>query len=83
MVADIQSQDAKPYDYVEYLSKAINSDLNAIKNNNEAINLKNYSLLMHMILYEGQVMGIWGEELRIKYLDSDGNSRLVKMWTSV
>lgn len=28
-------------------------------------------------------MGIWGEELRIKYLDNDGNSRPIKMWTSV
>lgn len=83
LAIDIQSQDVRPYDYVEYLSKVINTSLTIIKNNSDALNFKHYSLLMHMILYEEKEMGIWGEELGIKYLDNDENYRPVKMWTSI
>lgn len=54
-----------------------------IKNNSDRINFKHYSLFMHLLLYEGQARGFWGEELRIRDVDEYGNYKPVQMWMSI
>lgn len=38
---------------------------------------------MHMILFYGQELGIWPEEMRIKHFDDDNQPLLVQLWTSI
>lgn len=65
ITAEIQFHNARPFDYASHISRGIDLGLGAIKNGSPTIHFKNYSILMHMILYYGQELGIWLEELRI------------------
>lgn len=55
LAVDIQRKDARSFDYANYLANALNQGLERIKKNSDCIDFKHYSLLMHLLLYEGQL----------------------------
>jgi hypothetical protein len=77
LAIDIQSRDARSFDYVRYLEIVLNQGLERIKKNSDSIYFKYYSLLMHAILHEGYNRGLWEKELRIKYVDEEWECKLV------
>jgi len=83
IAADIQCHNARPFDYATYVFKEIDSGLMVIKNNSPILHFEHYFLLMNMILYYGQEIVMWPEELGIKQLDKKGQPLPVQLWTSV
>lgn len=60
LASDIQMLDARPFDYAKYVVDTIHT---SFVNFNDVENptLRHYSLFMHMILYYGQLRGLWSK----------------------
>lgn len=72
IVADVQCQNPRPFDYASHICKEIESALTTIKNGAPIMYFKHYSIFMHMALYYGKELGLWPEELRITQYDKEG-----------
>ena len=76
LASNIQMFDPRPYDYVEYVFNNIHSyfvNFNDIK----CHTFRHYSLLMHMVLYYGQLRGLWHEFLKLKVWEKNGEERSI------
>lgn len=61
----------------------INHGMERIKNNSEEIHFRHYSMLMHMLLYVGQGMNLWVDNLRVMEYDKKGLRKPVQIWTTI
>lgn len=83
IIADIQCLNARDFDFATFIARQINLSLLAMKNDTSKIYFPHYSLLMHMILFYGQDLGICPKEMTIRQLDNDNQPLPVQLWTSI
>lgn len=79
LVVDIQTLDARPFDYVSYIVDKIDHSLGAIKNKLNEVYFRHNSFLMHMFLHVGQIIGLWANDLRIQEYDRNGMRKPIQM----
>lgn len=82
LASNIQMLEPRPCNYVEYVIDNIHSSF-VIFNDVEFSTFRHYSFLMHMVLYYGQLRGLWNENLKLNVRDTKGEERPVQMWTSI
>ena len=82
LASNIQMLEPRAYDYVEYVIDNIHTSFVNFEDV-EYPTFKNYSLLMPMVLYFGKMRGLWGEGLKLNLRESNGEMKLVQMWTPV
>lgn len=65
IAADIQCHNSRLFNYASFVSKELDLALAEIKNKSHVLHLRHYSLLMHLVLYFGQELGIWLEKMKV------------------
>lgn len=83
IVEDIQSLKAKEFDYAIFVAGQLETGLVAIQRDPSRIHFPHYSLLTHMVLFYGQELGLWPEEMKIRQCDNDEKPHPVQLWTSI
>lgn len=82
LTAYVQTHDARSFNYVSQIVDHINHVLERIKNNPSEVHFRHYSMLMHMLLYVGQGIHLWTDNLRVMEYDRQGLRNHVQMWTT-
>lgn len=83
ITTDIQYHNSRPFDYASYIFKGLDLGLMAIKGGSSTFNLRHYSLLMQIVLYFGQDLGLWPPKMRISQFSKDGEALPIQLWTTV
>lgn len=83
LACDVQSEtDYKCYDYPQFVADALHESLVKIQQCGSKLTFKWYSLLMHMILFQGHKYGVWSHFLIVKTIHK-GVKMLVQLWTAI
>ena len=77
LASNVQMMEPRPYDYAEYIVDDIHSCFVNFKDVDSLV-LKNYSLLMHMILYYGKMKDMWPQGLKISMWETNKENKLVQ-----
>lgn len=82
MVADIQEYNQNTsFDYANFVAQQMHEDFLNLKKEVLPLSFPHYSLLMHMLLWEGDYE--WKRKLNLRIMDSENEAIPVQMWTYI